>query len=373
VNAAVSGALLAGLAALRITAPLDAQRPEDRGAFSTGGEVRVLSFDRLPALKRLRQIVIPFGAVVSRGPLTVDLGSAWASTELTRADQSRSSVEHLTDTQLRGAYTFGRDAVVATVLVNLPTGPRSASALDYSVIGAVSPTFLGYPIAGYASGFSVTGGLAGATQVGSNWSLGLAGSLRMSSEFTPYLDSTGPIVYKPGVEGRVRGGADGVVGRSRLTFGLTVSTFGDDQVGASGGAGRGQYRPGTRWIAEAGLLAPVGNGMLSLSAWNYHRASGDTAGASIGNRENLTGADLAVSIPAGRDLAIEPLLAGRLSKPEAGNGRMIGVGGRLRIRLSETVALTPLARYDTGSIDDGSGQRSDLHGWYLSALLRLSF
>ena len=371
-NAAVSGALLAGLAVLRITAPLDAQRPEDRSAFSTGGEVRVLSFDRLPALKRLRQIVIPFGAVVSRGPLTVDLGSAWASTELTRADQSRSSVEHLTDTQLRGAYTFGRDAVVATVLVNLPTGPRSASALDYSVIGAVSPTFLGYPIAGYASGFSVTGGLAGATPVG-NWSLGLAGSLRMTSEFTPYVDSAGPVVYKPGLEGRVRAGADGLVGSSRLTFGLTYSTFGDDQVGLGGGTTRGQYRPGPRWLAEAGVVAPIGTGTLRASAWYFHRASGDTAGVSAGNGENLTGADLAVSIPAGRDLAIEPVLAGRLSKPAAGEGRMIGAGSGLRIRLSETVALTPLARYDTGSIDDGGGQKSDLHGWYLSAFVRISF
>jgi hypothetical protein len=53
---------------------------------------------------------------------------------------------------------------------------------------------------------------------------------------------------------------------------------------------------------------------------------------------------------------------------------MIGAGSGLRIRLSETVALTPLARYDTGSIDDGGGgQKSDLHGWYLSAFVRISF
>ena len=372
-NAGVSGALLAGLALLQSVERLAAQRLDERGAFSTGAEFRTLSFDRLPVLKRLRQITIPVGAIASFNRFTVDIGSAWASTELVRTDGTNQSAEHLTDTQVRGTYTFGRDAVVATLLVNLPTGPRSASALDYSVIGAVSPTFLGFPVAGYASGFSVTGGLAGATQVGSNWSLGLAGSLRMSSEFTPYLDSTGPIVYKPGVEGRIRGGADGIVGRSRLTFGLTYSTFGDDQVGASGSAGKGQYRPGPRWFLEGGLLAPMGNATLNISAWNFHRASGYTAGAAVGNRENLTGADLAVSIPAGRDLAIVPVLAGRLSKPQAGEGRMFGVGSRLRVRVSETVALTPLARYDTGSIDDGSGQRSHLHGWYLSALVRLSF
>ena len=371
-SAGVSRTLLAGLALLESAQSLAAQRPNDRGAFSTGAEFRSLSFERLPTIRRLQQSTIPFGAIASYGRLTVDVGSAWASTRIVRTDQTSESAQHLTDTQVRGAYTFGRDAVVATLLVNLPTGPRRASALDYGVIGAVSPTFLGFPVAGYASGFSVTGGVAGATQVG-NWSLGLAGSLRMSSEFTPYVDSTGPIVYKPGVEGRIRGGADGIVGRSRLTFGLTYSTFGDDQVGASGSAGKGQYRPGPRWFLEGGLLAPMGNATLNISAWNFHRASGYTAGAAVGNRENLTGADLAVSIPAGRDLAIEPVLAGRLSKPQAGEGRMFGVGSRLRVRVSETVALTPLARYDTGSIDDGSGQRSHLHGWYLSALVRLSF
>jgi hypothetical protein len=366
------GGVLAGGLLLGIVRDAVAQRTDERGQFSSGAELRVLSFDRLPSVTRLRQFSLPIAAIAPMGRLTVDFGTAWASTELTQADGARHTSEHLTDTQVRGAYVFGRDAVVATVLVNLPTGPRRASALDYTVIGAVSPSFLGFPVAGYAGGFSVTGGLAGATRVG-EWSVGLAGSVRVNSEFTPYADSAGPIVYKPGVEARLRGGADRLVGSSRLSLGLTYSTFGDDQVGLSGGAGRGQYRPGTRWLAEAGLIAPVGRGTLNLTAWNYHRAAGDTTGASAGNRENLVGGDMTLSLPLSPGLALEPVVAGRVSKPQAGSGKMIGLGTGLRARLANTVTLTPLARYDTGTLSDGSGVNSNLHGWYASALLRIAF
>ena len=370
-RSALSGAL-AGALLFAGARHARAQGPDERGQFSGGAELRVLNFDGLPSVKRLRQLTLPIGAMVPYRRLTVDLGTAWASTELTRADGGHHTADHLTDTQVRGAYVFGRDAVVATVLVNLPTGPRQASALDYTVIGAVSPTFLGFPVAGYASGFSVTGGLAGATRAG-DWSVGAAGSIRLNGQFTPYVDSAGPIVYKPGVEARIRGGADGLVGSSRLSFGLTFSTFGDDQVGLSGGTGRGQYRPGPRWLAEGALIAPVGKATLNLAAWDFHRASGDTTGASLGNHENLVGGDLMLSVPLSPGLALEPLVAGRASKPQTGSGRMIGFGTGVRIRLADTATLTPVARYDTGSITDASGTRNSLHGWYASALLRTTF
>ena len=364
--------VLIGICLLPGARPLEAQRLSDRGQLGTGGEARVLTFGSHPALRQIRQLTLPVGVAASFRRFTVQLGSTWVSTRLTNAAGASQSAAHVTDTDVRGSYVFGRDAVVATVLVNLPTGPRRASVEEYNVIGAISPTFLGFPVAGYASGFSVTGGLAGAMQAG-RWSLGLAGSLRLNSEFTPYMDSVGPIAYKPGLEGRLRAGADGLVGASRLSLGLTYSTFGDDQVGATGGAARGQYRPGPRWLIEAGLVAPAGPGILSLSAWSFHRAAGDTTGVSVGNRENLTAAEMAFSVPVAPRLSLVPMVAGRVSKPQAGEGKMVGVGLGLRFEVSESVSLTPLARYDTGSITDASGVRSNLHGWYSSVFVRLSY
>lgn len=336
-----------------------------------GLEFRSLSFERLQSVRRLQQTAIPLALILPLGRLRIDLGSAFVSTELVRADTTRHRVSHLTDTQLRGSYVFGHDAVVATVALNLPTGPHNASPRDYAVVGAVSPSFLGFPVASYAAGFSTTGGLAAAIPLG-NWSLGLAGSLRVSSRFTPYEDVTGPITYKPGLEGRIRGGADGVLGASRLSLGLTYSTFGDDEFGGNGNR-RGQYHPGPRWLAEAALIAPLGSSSLNLSVWNFRRTAGDTTGSSARNRENLSSAELSLGVPLGSAVVVEPSVTGRNSAPQAGRARMLGIGGGVRIRLNDQWTLAPTARYDSGWVEDAQGARNSLHGAYVSVFLRASF
>ncbi|HEX7024089.1 MAG TPA: hypothetical protein VF187_04645, partial [Gemmatimonadales bacterium] len=203
-----------------------------------------------------------------------------------------------------------------------------------------------------------------------NWSLGLAGSLRVSGRFTPFEDVSGPLTYKPGLEGRIRGGIDGLVGSSRLSAALTYSTFGDDQFG-QGTTVRGQYSPGARWVVETALLAPVGGSTLSLSLWNFKRNSGDTTGASARNRENLAGADAMVAIPVTAGFSIEPLVAGRWSHPETGSGRMLGAGTGLQLRMGPWASFAPSVRYDSGWVEDASGHRVDLSGVYLSALIKL--
>jgi hypothetical protein len=338
------------------------------GQFFAGAESRSIRFDGLPVLRRLRQTVVPVGAVIPAGRFTFDLGSSWASTRMDRLDGTSHSVDAFTDTQVRGAVVIGRDVAVATMLVNLPTGLDRASPKDYTVIGAISPGLLGFPVASYASGFSVTSGLAGAVQTG-NWSMGLAASFRLGSEFTPYADAEGPITYKPGVEGRVRAGADGVIGQSRLSAGVTYSTFGDDHFGQSG-ALRGEYRPGPRWVAEAALLAPIGSSTLELSAWHFRRSAGDSTGSSARNRENLTGGEALLSIPVTPWIWFEPALMGRRSNPQAGSASMWGGGAGFRLQLGGSVSLSPAMRFDRGEIEDAAGNQVDLRGWYLSAFLR---
>jgi len=340
------------------------------GQLFGGVELRTMRFDSLPLLKRLRQTVIPVGAVISAGRLTIDVGTSWASTRMDRHDGTSHTVNAFTDTQVRGAVVLGRDAVVATLLVNLPTGLSRASPKDYNVIGAVSPSLLDFPVTSYAGGFSVTSGLAGAVQSG-NWSFGMAGSLRVGSEFTPYADAAGPITYKPGLEGRVRGGADGIVGQSRLSLGVTYSTFGDDEFGQAGTV-RGAYHPGPRWVTEAAFLAPVGGGTLSLAAWNFRRSPGDTTGVSARNKENISGAAATISIPLAPWLAIEPQAAGRFSHPEVGSARMLGVGTGFRIDLGSRGSFSPVIRFDRGKIEDGAGHQTDLDGLSFSAFLRIT-
>jgi hypothetical protein len=349
-----------------------AQRVGEATEMYAGAEFRSLSFEGLQSVRRLQQTVFPVGLIVPLRRFRIDLGSAFVSTELLRVDSSHHRVTHLTDAQLRGSYMFGRDAVVATLALNLPTGPHNAAPRDYAVVGAVSPSFLGFPVAAYSAGFSATGGVATAIAVG-DWSFGMAGSLRVSSRFTPYEDVTGPITYKPGLEGRVRGGADGLLGAARVSLALTYSTFGDDQFGGNGNARSGQYHPGPRWLAEAAMIAPIGSSSLGLSVWSFRRRAGDTTGTSADNRENLTSADLSLSIPMGTAVVLEPGVSGRISKPQAGRARMIGVGGALRIRLNRVLSLAPTVRYDRGWVEDSQGTRNALHGGYGSVFLRAAF
>lgn len=336
-----------------------------------GVEVRTLRFDRVAGVTRLSQVAVPVGAVLPFGRFTLDLGASWVESRMVRSDGARNSVAAFTDTQLRGSYVFGQDAVVATVLLNLPTGLQEASVKDYTVIGAVSPGLLGFPVAAYASGFSVTSGLAASVPAG-DWSVGLAGSLRVSSRFTPYADAAGPIIYKPGVEGRLRGAVDGLIGSSRLAVGFTYSTFGDDQFGKTT-AVRGQYSPGPRWLAEAVLVAPIGGSTLSISLWNFRRTAGDTTGGSARNKETLAGVEISVAIPLSRSVVFEPAASGRASKPEIGKGRLVGAGAGLRVQLEEWISIIPSARYDTGWIEGDAGLRQDMHGGFISVFIRLSF
>lgn len=336
-----------------------------------GVEIRTLKFDRVAGVTRLSQIAIPMGAVLRFGRFTLDLGASWVDSRMVRADGTRNNVDALTDSQLRGSYVFGRDAVVATVLVNLPTGLEEASVKDYTVIGAVSPSLLGFPVATYASGFSVTSGLAASVPAG-DWSVGLAGSVRVNSRFTPYADAAGPIIYKPGVEARMRGAIDGLIGSSQLSVGFTYSTFGDDHFGATS-AVRGQYSPGPRWLAEALLVAPIGGSSLSVSLWNFRRTAGDTTGGSARNKENLGAAEVSLAIPLSRAVVFEPALSGRVSKPEFGKGRLAGAGAGFRFQLGESVSFAPAARYDTGWIEGDVGARTDVRGWFVSGFFRISF
>jgi len=108
--------------------------------------------------------------------LSFDIGAYYASTE-----SEGNTLSGLTDTQIRASYVFGRDALVATLMVNLPTG-KTQDFDQTTTSGAAAANFLSFPVNAYRTGTSVTGGLAAATELGS-WNVGIAGSVRMSGEY----------------------------------------------------------------------------------------------------------------------------------------------------------------------------------------------
>jgi hypothetical protein len=194
-------------------------------------------------------VLIPFGKRFS-----VDIGTA-ATTAVADAIGREESFSGFTDTQLRGSYVFGNDRVVTSLMVNIPTGQETQSLKEFDVTSNVASNFLLFPVNSYGNGFSATGGVAVAIPAGS-WNVGVAGSLRLNSEYQPFSDPGSTSVrYQPGLEGRIRAGADRLIGSSRLVLGLTFSTFDNDQfTGLAAGSGR--YSPGSRLIGEVNLTSP---------------------------------------------------------------------------------------------------------------------
>jgi len=368
--------LCAGL----VAGTAEAQSTSRSAAVISGIESRTYRFASPLPVRRITQVAIPVGAVASFGRLSLDLGGYWAATSLTRQNGDFRRVTGMTDTQARVAWAFGRDLGVASLVFNLPTGLDRMSPADFDVLGTVSSPFLGFPVNAYANGGSLTAAVAMVTAAGP-WSVGAAGSLRANRTFTPVVDPVaGPLNYRAGFEGRLRLGADRLVGQARLAVGLTLSGFGDDSY-AGLGVMRGAYQPGLRWIFEAVVAAPLANGTLTSTLWGYQRNAGDTAGVSLGNRENLVGITATASWPLVPGVSLEPGAEIKYSGLEGGRGLLAGGGIGVRGRLSSRLSGWSGLRYDGGYLDakslDDFGRtvvnRTSLQSWYLSVFLRSSW
>lgn len=324
----------------------------------------------------VRQLAVPIGVVFPLSSrLSVDLGTAFATTTTTDSKWNQHTLAGFTDTQLRGSYVFGRDAVVASVMLNLPTGQTSLDLDQFQVSSSISSNFLLFPVTSYGNGFSVTSGVAGAIPAGA-WNFGLAVSGRYNATFTPFSDSAQVAVrYQPGLEGRVRFGVDRLLGRSRAALGFTVSTFTNDEfTGLAAGPGTAAYAPGTRYISEFNVASPIGRSSLSFYLWDYYRTStpDSLAGGAGANQENIFTGGTAFGLPLSPYIVFQPMAEARLYTASGnGSGTLIGFAATVRFIMGDHWSLTPGGRYDFGNIaSPGIGGAQSLNGWEASALLR---
>ncbi|TFH55354.1 MAG: hypothetical protein E4G90_11915 [Gemmatimonadales bacterium] len=359
------------LALATLVTPLHAQFLGP-GAVTSGFEAQQFGFGPQFGVRSLRQWAIPLAAVVPVGRVSVDIGSRYAETTLERPDGSSLTVRGFTDTQVRGAYVLGEDAVILTLLANLPTGAAGLSAPEYAVLAAASSSFLSFPVNAYGSGASLTGGIATALPVGA-WNLGVAGSLRLSGDFTPFRDADGGFRYQAGIETRARLGADRLIGSSRLSIGLTFSTFSDDEFSSGAGA-TGVYRPGNRVIGEISWTGAIGPVSVVGYLWDFLRLAGDSAGLGARNRENVFAAGTVVNVPMRRTISWSPSAEFRWSRPEEGNGFLFEFTSAFRIKATRRLSIVPALRFDLGRLkepDPGIGHK--VRGIGFSVFLRESF
>ena len=182
--------------------------------------------------KTISQFVTPLAVFIPIGDrFSFDIATAFARSrvEIHGDSAAPSTVSGLTDTQLRGSYVLGQDAVVLTAGVNLPTGQSTANEQQFAAAQNISNDFLLFPIGTMGAGFGATGGIAMARPIGA-WNLGVGGSYRHSAEFAPFEYNDGQKAhYQPGNELRGRIGIDRAFGAATAMFGATYSSFGDDK------------------------------------------------------------------------------------------------------------------------------------------------
>jgi hypothetical protein len=348
-----------------VTPALPAQALLDASA-RTGPQY--LSYDvGGPINRTFSQLTIPVAVVVPLGArFTLDLATAYASSRVSGTEAS--SVSGLADTQLRGNYTVGNDAIVLTAGLNLPTGRATVSGDEVVAAGVIGNDFFAFPISNMGTGFGGTGGVALARPFGP-WNVGAGVSLRYSAEYTPFdIDGT-KTRYQPGQEYRARVGVDRSVGAGRAVLGFTYSAFGSDHAGSY------TYGTGDRYVVQSGFSTPVRGVDLALSAWNLYHAKGQTAAGTTAPWENVANVAVATGFRVGA-ATVEPNVEWRAWNEDADGGpRRLGTLATFGIRARLSVlglAVSPGASYSTGNLHvDGSGP-ADVRGWRVATTVRYS-
>jgi hypothetical protein len=314
--------------------------------------------------KTVTQFSMPLVVVV---PITsrfnIDVATAYATSEVSTNGAASSSINGLTDTQVRANLTLGNDAVVFTVGANIPTGQYTIPENQAEAAGQIGNDFLLFPVSSYGSGLSGTGGIAAARSLG-NWNLGVATSFRKSTEFNAFNISNKTFTFTPADEVRARVGLDRMVGNGRLTFGVSYSAFGNDIADST------SYATGDRYIGQASLFMPLGSTDLYLSGWNLYRAKGQQLGGAS-DPENIASGSVALGFHLG-NLLIEPSIEGRSWQDNGIKaGQLANAGLRLRFGAGP-FTIMPNATYHMGKVYstlDGSG--IDVTGWRASLMIRL--
>ena len=361
-------ALALALAAAAL--PLQAQSPLD--ALARTGPQFVSYRLASPVHRTVAQLAIPVAVVVPFGPrFFVDVATGYASTTASGGSSPDSRISGLTDTQLRGTYTVGNDALVLTAGVNLPTGQSTVEANQIEAAGRIGSDFLSFPVSNMGTGLAATAGIGLAQPLGS-WNVGAGLSLRHSQEYEPFDIAGQRPRFQPGDEVRVRVGGDRAVAEGRFMFGATYSAFGNDE------AGDFTYDTGDRWVAQTAYSRRIAGAEIGVGGWNLLRTSGRRAVTADSSAttpwENIASIAVSAAFRAG-GAQVEPNLELRHwsrgefgDEPDGGIGQLAIVGVRTRVALAGLDAM-PSVSLTTGSVETVAG-RASVTGWRASIMLR---
>jgi hypothetical protein len=333
-----------------------------------------------PADETIAELAIPVFVTIPAGSrLSFDIGTAYARARVT-SGAAHSEISGLTDTQIRGSYTFGGDFVVLTAGVSLPTGESTVNLDQLVAAGRIGNDFLAFPVSEMGTGLAATGGVAVARPFGA-WGVGAGLAMRRSRAYEPFDVPGQSFRYQPGNEVRARLGVDRAVAAGRLALGVTYAAFGRDDAGGSA------YNTGDRVIAQGALTGLIGTHDYTIAAYNVFRAPGEYASGDRAGRENVANLFFALGLHA-LGTIVEPSLELRhwrqhvFDTPGQGtaeiertqSSRLATVAVRAHARVAG-LALFPSAGYTLfgrlATLDDaGRPASADLTGFRFGLVVR---
>jgi hypothetical protein len=358
-------ALLA--AAAPLAAPLAAQDPTNTAVIvdpqfvsyklGTGSTARTIS-----------QMAVPFAVIVPFSDrFNIDISANYANSQVKVPGQATSTINGLTDTQIRGNYTLGDNAAIITLGINLPTGEYKVPTEQQAAAGEIGNDFLIYPVTSMGNGLAATGGIGFAHTLG-EWNLGVGASFRYSTAFDAYQVQTSVLRFTPGNEARLRVGLDRPVGDGSFNVSLTYSKFGKDAADSY------TAPTGDRALAQSALAIPLSGGNdILLSAWDLYRGTSQQVGPAPQTSspwENVGNLGIAVGFQMG-GLYFQPNVEERIWNVDGNKAGLItNAGFRLRFDWAG-LSMNPSAMYSFGSLYTIGQPATDVTGFKASLLIRL--
>lgn len=291
--------------------PVAAQARLERPGAGVGASFERFSFADPAALgiESLSLLTVPFaGRAELTGRIALTLNGAWARGTLVRDGGAESSIEGLTDTEVRATFGLGTDAVTLSAIALLPTGQSTLDAGEAEVAGAVAADVLPLRISNWGAGGGFGASIAGATALGRGASAGFSLGWVRARDFEPVAERD-DYVYRPGNQLHLAGALDASLGPAgKASLVVSYQRYDTDRAN-----GVNIYRSGDR-LQVTGSYAfsagPLASGIVYAGL--HHREPGDfEAGTLATPARDLILAGVGGRVPFGRGV-LQPSLDLRL-------------------------------------------------------------
>lgn len=363
----VAAALLAATAT-----GLGAQTQGGASSIGLGGAFETYRFgdEAVTGIESITLLTVPFTAGAQLGGgIGLSVRGEWARGSMKLADGGTSTLDGLTDTEVRATFSTGRDLFTFTAIALLPTGRDLLTADEVEVAGVVGADVLPFRVTNWGSGGGLGGSAALAVPIG-DFGAGVSVGYVVTRDYEP-IETSPSFMYRPGNQLHVTAALDRTVGASGK-FGLRASLLTYDADRAND---VNLYRAGNRLEAVASYAFASG-ARSSAIVWGgvHHRDAGafeePTARTAVVPASDILLAGGALRIPAGTGV-LQPSLDIRVVSGSDGVSRGYIAGAGVSAELpAGRVVLAPVVRARFGSVEPQDGASSSVVGADIGMVIR---